>query len=96
MQVSKVTLLPDLKDKGVMIHKDVPGCGGKIELSCVGGGLRILKLLYSCQEKKNSNAEQLKRIKERCDDKNNCVVAANRETFGKGECPDATDDAMSM
>jgi hypothetical protein len=86
----------DEKDKGVMVQKDVPGCGGKIELSCVGGSLKILKLLYSCQEKKNSNAEQLKGIKERCEDKNNCVVAANRETFGKGECPDANDDAMNM
>ena len=49
--------------EGEMIQKDVPGCGGKLRMACKGGCLKILKLLYSCKEKKNSNADQLKRVK---------------------------------
>ena len=42
----------DKKDEGVMVQKDVPGCGGRIEMSCVGGRLNILKLLYACQKRR--------------------------------------------
>ena len=85
-----------LKATGPMQQRDVRGGGGKIELRCHGGCLRILKILYSCKEQPNSNTEQLKLVKVMCENKYKCRVKADRRTFGNYERPDAPDEEMNM
>ena len=85
-----------LKKEGPMNQTDVPGCGARIELKCVGGCLRILKVLYSCEEKNQSIPEQLAKVKARCEKKESCSVSASRTMFGKSECPNTPDDDMTM
>jgi len=85
-----------LKKAGKLIQKDVVGCGGGIEMKCVGGCLKIHKLLYSCEESERSNPQQLESVKEVCDKKEECVLQASRELFGHKECPDTPDSNMVM
>ena len=79
-----------------MVQRDIVGCGGEIDMKCKGGCLKIHKLLYSCEEKKVSNAEQLEKVNAVCDKKEECSVQASREVFGNKECPDAPDNEMLM
>ena len=81
---------------GPMIQKDVLGCGGRVEMKCTGGCLRILKVLYSCSERNETIAEQLRKVKDRCENKETCTVSASRGMFGNTECPDFPDGKMKM
>ena len=79
-----------------MRQYDVPGCGGRIDMRCTGGCLKILKLLYSCKEKRNSNIAQLSAVRARCENKEKCMVSASRIMFGRTECPASPDKDMVM
>ena len=79
-----------------MVAKDVLGCGGRIEMKCKGGCLRIIKLLYSCERKDESLVEQLAKVQVRCEKKESCMVAASRRMFGNTECPGSPDAKMKM
>ena len=84
------------RKKGPMNQADVPGCGARIELNCVGGCLTILKVLYSCKMRDQSVPEQLSKVKRRCENKENCSVEPSRKMFGYTECPKSPDDDMVM
>ena len=81
---------------GPMIQKDVLGCGGRVEMKCTGGCLRILKVLYSCSERNETILEQLRKVQDRCENKESCTVSASRGMFGNTECPDLPDGKMKM
>jgi len=85
----------DSLKEGPMVQEDVLG-GGRIEMRCRGGCLKILKLLYSCKESDVSNPDQLCRVQERCEDKDSCDVSATRTMFGSTECPASPDKDMKM
>ena len=85
-----------LNSRGEMIQEDVPGCGGRIEMICQGGCLRILKILYSCREQRNSNLLQLELVRRRCEKKDKCMVSSSRDMFGYDECLDALDEEMNL
>jgi len=82
--------------EGPMIQKDVSGCGGKILLKCTGGCIRILKVLYSCEEKPEAIPSQVELVQTMCENKESCEVAASRDVFGSEECPDSADKDMSL
>jgi len=82
-------------DAGKMNQMDLPGCGGSTDIVCTGGCITIHKVLYSCKEGR-SNSEQLKLIRDRCQDQKKCKVTADRETFGDEECPDTEEDSMKL
>ena len=65
-------------------------------MKCTGGCLKILKVLYSCEEKDNSIAEQVEKVKARCENKESCMVSASRRMFGGTECPGSPDEDMLM
>ena len=83
-------------EEGPMIQKDVLGCGGRLDLKCTGGCLKILKVLYSCEMKEQAIKEQMDRVKAICENKENCVVTASRDMFGTKECPDSGDEHMFL
>ena len=59
------------------------------------GWVSQIQVLYSCKEGR-SNSEQLKLIRDRCQDQKKCKVTADRETFGDEECPDTEEDSMKL
>ena len=63
---------------------------------CQGGCLRIMKILYSCREQRNSNLLQLELVRRRCEKKEKCMVSSSRDMFGYDECRDAPDEEMNM
>merc|ERR1719369_1138615 len=85
-----------LRKPGPMIQINVPGCGD-VELKCLYNGcLRILKVLYSCEEKSQSNPDQLSKVKAICEKEESCVISASRKMFGNTECPNSSDSDMKM
>merc|ERR1719222_1874817 len=84
------------RGQGEIKQEDIVGCGGGIDMKCTGGCLEIHKLLYSCKEQNVSNEDQLKKVRDLCDKKENCTVEASRELFGNTECPDSPDSEMVM
>ena len=78
-----------------MTQRDIGG-GGGIKMKCMSGCLQILKILYSCEEKDESNPEQLEFVKALCNNKEKCSVQASREVFGEEECPGTPDKNMLM
>merc|ERR1719369_733634 len=85
-----------LRKPGPMTPINVPGCGDA-ELKCLNYGcLRILKVLYSCEEKSQSNPDQLSKVKAICEKEESCVISASRKMFGNTECPNSSDSDMKM
>jgi hypothetical protein len=79
-----------------MKQEDVPGCGEWLELSCQGGCLTIHKILYSCRKKKESNAQQLQKVRDLCQGEETCRITPSRAFFGNDECPGVRDASMQM
>merc|ERR1719309_1875668 len=85
-----------LRKPGPMTQINVPGCGD-VELKCLNYGcLRILKVLYSCEEKSQSNPDQLSKVKGICEKEETCTISASRKMFGNTECPNSPDSDMKM
>ena len=83
---------------GLVVQRDVAGCGGEIDMKCSGGCLEILKVLYSCHVKdiRHSIPDQVKKVKARCESKERCKVPASRKMFGSTECAGSPDKDMLM
>ena len=58
--------------------------------------MKILKTLYSCNERDQSIDNQLERVREICEDNESCVVPASREMLGEAECPGKPDKDMNL
>ena len=43
--LNKCSLLPTCSSQPCMIQKDIPGCGGSIDLVCTGGCIKIIKVI---------------------------------------------------
>ena len=85
------------QEEGALVEKDVPGCGGRMELKCEGGCLRIHNVLYQCNKRNgNPNVEQLKKVQARCEKKKSCAVSASRRMFLNTECVDSPDAYMKI
>ena len=86
------------KRKGVEKSKTISGCGGIFNGVCRGGCLEILKARYSCWKQGIEELDQknLKIVKHLCDNKENCKVKVNRDTFGYTACPKAEDWEMNL
>ena len=55
----------------------------------------LLKVLYSCNEKKEPNQKQVALVKKDCQNQETCQINASREFFGNSQCP-GTDDAEML
>ena len=75
---------------------NIVGSGGGINMRCLGGCLKIHQILYSCEETKPWNPEQLKKAQKLCDEKEECTVMATRKMFGNQECPDSPEKEMNL
>ena len=64
----------------------MPGCGGRLDISRIGGCIAITKVHYSCKDDYRKMLEQLKRVQDICEGKSNCRVPASRPMFGTIEC----------
>ena len=81
---------------GLMKQFDVPGCGGRVELNCIGGCISIQKVRYSCEEIDAIIPDQFQTVKNKCENKESCKVTANRKTFGNKECPEKSENEMYL
>jgi len=75
----------------------IPGCGSKIiDLRCVNGCLKIIHVLYSCDQDNSETDEQLSIVQRRCENKTECQVRATRSMFGNSRCPNVDFREMSL
>ena len=56
----------------------------------------LLKVLYSCSMRDESNKEQLKLVKKTCQGYEACQLDATRQYFGNDECPGTEDEKMAL
>ena len=82
--------------QGQMKQMTVIGCGGRLELKCTNGCIQLHKVLYSCVERNDSNANQEDVANKKCKGNESCKLTANRNTFGSKECPDIHESEMSL
>ena len=73
-----------------------PGVDEGYTCGVMGGCLRILKVIYSCEDQSPENPAQLKTVQDRCEENEKCMVSASRQTFGDEVCPEAEDHKMSL
>merc|ERR1719431_307700 len=76
--------------EGSEVEQKVPGCGGRLDLNCINGCLRITKAQYTCAQDNSYTDDQLTKVQGLCEGKSKCKVPANRKVFGdskvKGLC----------
>ena len=82
--------------EGALVQKTVPGCGGRLDMNCGAGCIKITKVQYSCTEDNQPRADQLKAVQRRCQDKVRCRVPASRAVFGKAVCPGKPAGQMAL
>ena len=85
---------------GNIFQKDIPGCGGWIDIKCKGGCISIHEVLYSCKEEAALNMEpsfeQQKIVEDLCKGKESCRVKPSNELLGTDRCPGKESKSMIM
>ena len=72
------------------------GCGGAVNLRCIGGALRVKEAIYSCNMKPKFILTHFAKVEHLCNGQERCLVPASRSMFGESECPSVPDAEMKL
>jgi len=71
------------------------GCGGVININCIGSCIRFHHVRYSCKE--GPTRDQDKNIvMDMCKGKSVCLIKPSRDVFGDSSCPGKSDGDMKL